>query len=105
RSAPPRSDAANPDASLTGLAKYRYVSRMFARIAPRYDLMNVLMSFGQDAMWRRYTVRQARARRGGLALDVATGTGRIAQELARRGARAVGIDFVPEMMLQGRRDG
>src|SRR5207253_1901955 len=56
-------------------------------------------------MWRRYSVRQARPRRGGLALDVATGTGRIAQELARRGARAVGIDFVPEMMLQGRRDG
>src|SRR5207253_5536798 len=56
-------------------------------------------------MWRRYSVRQARPRRGGLALDVATGTGRIAQELARRGSRAVGIDFVPEMMLRGCGDG
>lgn len=97
--------SANPDASLTGEAKARYVSGMFSRIARRYDLMNVIMSFGQDAMWRRYTVRQARARPGGIALDVATGTGRIAAELARVGARAVGIDFALGMMFQGRRDG
>src|SRR4051794_40056530 len=78
---------------------------MFSRIARRYDLMNVLMSFGQDAAWRRYTVRQARPPRGGLALDVATGTGRIAEEITRRGACAVGIDLTPGMMLQGRADG
>lgn len=97
--------SANPDANLTGDAKYRYVSGMFARVAARYDLMNLLMSFGQDAAWRRYTVRQARPKPGGLALDVATGTGRIAQELARRGTRAVGIDFSEAMMRQGRREG
>jgi demethylmenaquinone methyltransferase / 2-methoxy-6-polyprenyl-1,4-benzoquinol methylase len=97
--------AANPDAALVGDAKARYVNAMFGRIARRYDLMNRLMSFGQDGMWRRYTVRQARPRRGGLALDVATGTGRIAAELARVGARAVGIDFSLEMMQQGRVDG
>jgi demethylmenaquinone methyltransferase/2-methoxy-6-polyprenyl-1,4-benzoquinol methylase len=78
---------------------------MFARIARRYDLMNVIMSLGQDSMWRRYTVRKARPKAGGLALDVATGTGRIAQELARRGTRAVGIDFTVAMMQQGRSDG
>src|SRR2546422_9280349 len=83
---------ANPDATLTGDAKYRYVSGMFARIARRYDLMNALMSFGQDAAWRRYTVKQARPKPGDLALDIATGTGLIAQELAHYGARAVGID-------------
>lgn len=96
---------ANPNASLTGDAKYRYVSGMFSRIAARYDLMNVVMSFGQDAAWRRYTVKQARPKPGGLALDVATGTGRIAQELAHRGTRAVGIDFSEAMMRQGLKEG
>src|SRR5437764_10345163 len=79
----------NPGAVLTGRAKARYVSGMFGRIARRYDLMNTLMSFGQDARWRRYTAEQASPRPGGLALDVATGTGRIARELARKGARTL----------------
>lgn len=95
----------NPDASLQGEAKARYVNGMFARIARRYDLMNVIMSLGQDGAWRRYAVRKARPRIEGLALDVATGTGRIAQELARRGSRAVGVDFTVAMMEQGRSDG
>ncbi|MEA2574141.1 MAG: demethylmenaquinone methyltransferase / 2-methoxy-6-polyprenyl,4-benzoquinol methylase, partial [Chloroflexia bacterium] len=95
----------NPDASLSGVEKARYVKGMFGRIAWRYDLMNRIMSFGQDAMWRRYTVDQAQPTVGGLALDVATGTGRIAQELAGRGMRVVGIDLTVEMMLQGRKDG
>lgn len=96
---------ANPKATLQGQAKARYVRGMFGRIARRYDLMNMLMSFGQDGAWRRYTVRQAAPLQGALALDVATGTGRIAQELARRGASAVAVDFSLPMMLQGRFDG
>jgi demethylmenaquinone methyltransferase/2-methoxy-6-polyprenyl-1,4-benzoquinol methylase len=95
----------NPDASLVGEAKARYVAGMFSRIARRYDLMNAIMSLGQDARWRAFTVRQARPRPGGMALDVACGTGRIAQLLARRGAKAVGIDFTLAMMVQGRVDG
>jgi demethylmenaquinone methyltransferase / 2-methoxy-6-polyprenyl-1,4-benzoquinol methylase len=95
----------NPDATLQGEQKARYVSGMFGRIARRYDLMNALMSFGRDRAWRRFTVNKARTRQGGLALDVATGTGRIAQELARRGTRAVGIDFSAPMMVQGRSEG
>lgn len=96
---------ANPDASLTGEQKRRYVSGMFSRISRRYDLMNAIMSLGQDAAWRRFVVQAARPPVGGLALDVATGTGRIAQGLARAGASAVGIDLTPAMMVQGRRDG
>src|SRR4051794_25544604 len=96
---------ANPYAILIGDAKYRYVSGMFSRIAHRYDLMNVLMSFGQDGMWRRYTVKQARPQPGGLALDVATGTGRIARELAREGSRVLALDFSVEMMQKGKHDG
>lgn len=100
-----RTPTRNPNATLSGADKVRYVKGMFGRIAWRYDLMNRVMSFGQDGMWRRYTVDRARPKAGGLALDVATGTGRIAQELAYRGTRAVGVDLTPEMMLQGKRAG
>jgi demethylmenaquinone methyltransferase/2-methoxy-6-polyprenyl-1,4-benzoquinol methylase len=95
----------NSGATLTGEEKYRYINGMFSRIAARYDLLNVLMSFGQDARWRRYVVRAARPSPGSLALDVATGTGLIAQQLARAGAKVVGIDFTLAMMLQGRHEG
>lgn len=97
--------ATNPEATLQGEQKARYVSGMFARIAKRYDLMNVLMSFGRDGAWRTFTVKKARIKQGGLALDVATGTGRIAQEMAQKGTRSVGIDFCAPMMVQGRSEG
>lgn len=101
----PPSPQTNPDASLRGEEKVRYVRGMFSRIARRYDLMNVLMSFGQDALWRRHVVRVARPQPGELTLDVGTGTGRIAQALARAGAVAIAIDLTPGMMLQGRSEG
>ncbi len=105
RISPSTQPTANPNASLQGEQKARYVSGMFARIAKRYDFMNALMSFGRDGAWRRFTVNKARPGPGDLALDVATGTGLIAQEMAHRGARAVGIDFCAPMMIQGRSEG
>src|SRR5690606_17270637 len=81
---------------------------MFGRIAHRYDLMNRLMTFGQDLRWRRYVVRQAALPPGGRLLDVATGTGDIALEALSHqpGIEAAGLDFSPEMMVVGRtRDG
>ncbi len=79
-------------------AKAAYVRSMFARIVPRYDLINRLMTMGLDRRWRRITAELA-ASRGALALDLATGTGDLALELARRGCRfVVGADFCPEML-------
>jgi demethylmenaquinone methyltransferase/2-methoxy-6-polyprenyl-1,4-benzoquinol methylase len=99
----------NPDATLTGVTKRRYVRGMFARISARYDLMNFIMSFGQDGRWRRETVRLALAGRstigGALALDVGAGTGLIAQEIARRGVPSVAVDLTPDMMAAGRARG
>ncbi|HUS13941.1 MAG TPA: ubiquinone/menaquinone biosynthesis methyltransferase [Chloroflexia bacterium] len=92
----------NPAASLVGETKRRYVTGMFARIAGRYDLMNTLMTFGRDEGWRQLTVRAARPRAGGRALDMGTGTGRIAQTLAQRGASVWALDLTAEMMLRGR---
>jgi demethylmenaquinone methyltransferase/2-methoxy-6-polyprenyl-1,4-benzoquinol methylase len=77
---------------------------MFARIAPRYDLMNRLMTGGRDQAWRRKAARLAAPPPGTLALDLATGTADLALALlceeAVRGV--VGLDFVEDMVRLGR---
>lgn len=83
--------------------KATYVNTMFDAIAPRYDLMNRLMTFGLDRGWRRYVVAQAAPPAGGIALDVATGTGDIAIAIAEKMGRGtvVASDFAREMMRPG----
>ncbi len=80
------------------VGKAAFVRAMFARIVPRYDLVNRLMTMGLDRRWRRETAAIARPS-GAFALDIATGTGDLALELARQGARrVVGADFCPDML-------
>jgi demethylmenaquinone methyltransferase/2-methoxy-6-polyprenyl-1,4-benzoquinol methylase len=78
---------------------------MFQQIAPRYDLMNRLMTAGQDRAWRRFVVQQAAIPAGGATLDLATGTGDIAFEFLSQGtaSRVWGADFAPAMMLSGQK--
>jgi demethylmenaquinone methyltransferase/2-methoxy-6-polyprenyl-1,4-benzoquinol methylase len=80
--------------------KAAYVRGMFGRIARRYDLMNRLMTLGQDRTWRRDAVAGAAVPPTRRVLDVATGTGDLALEVLRQrpGAQVVGIDFTPEML-------
>ena len=88
---------------LTGEARARYVGTMFARIVQSYDLMNTLMTFGLDRSWRDAAADATLLRPGGLALDVACGTGELAFALVRAGARlAIGLDFTPEMLEAAR---
>jgi len=79
---------------------------MFAGIAPRYDLLNHLLSANRDRGWRRATVEAGGAGPGDAVLDVCTGTGDLAFEFARalggRG-RVVGTDFCEPMVRLGRR--
>jgi demethylmenaquinone methyltransferase/2-methoxy-6-polyprenyl-1,4-benzoquinol methylase len=84
--------------------KRAYVQRMFTAIAPRYDLMNRLMTLGRDQAWRRRVVRLCALPPGGRLLDVATGTGDIAYEALRMdpAVHVVGLDLAREMMLYGR---
>lgn len=71
---------------------------MFGRIVPRYDLMNSLMTGGMDRRWRRVAVKMCEPR-GTVALDIATGTGELALEMVRQGARrVVGLDFCGPML-------
>lgn len=77
---------------------------MFTAIAPRYDLMNRLMTLGRDQVWRRAVAQLCALPRGGRLLDVATGTGDIAYEVLRLDptARPVGLDLTREMMRYGK---
>lgn len=76
---------------------------MFDRIARVYDRMNRVMTAGMDERWRRRAADLAGVRAGTRALDVATGTGDLAIELAGRGADVVGVDFSGGMLEIARR--
>jgi demethylmenaquinone methyltransferase/2-methoxy-6-polyprenyl-1,4-benzoquinol methylase len=78
--------------------KRRYVRQLFSTIADRYDLITALLSYGQDARWKRRLVAMASVRAGERALDLACGTGDIAFAVAARGARTIGLDITLRML-------
>lgn len=94
-----------PAESLTGDARAQAVNDIFARIAGRYDLMNRIMTGGFDKGWRRFVIAKANIPVGGKMLDIATGTGDLAFEALEQvpSATAIGADFVPQMMIVGRK--
>lgn len=73
---------------------------MFDRIAPRYDLVNSLLSLGQHRRWKARAARLCQVPPGGRALDVCAGTGDIALALSRLGAEVVALDFAPHMLAR-----
>jgi demethylmenaquinone methyltransferase/2-methoxy-6-polyprenyl-1,4-benzoquinol methylase len=79
------------------------VHELFSRIAPRYDLINDLQSFGLHRYWKRRVVRWARPQPGQRALDLCCGTGDLARALARRGAQVAGLDFSEQMLAAAQR--
>ena len=85
--------------------KSKRVAGVFDSVAPRYDLMNDLMSVGLHRLWKRFTVEASGVRPGERVLDVAGGTGDLARLFSRRvGARGevVLTDVNPGMLRQGR---
>lgn len=84
-----------------------YVRDLFSRIAHRYDLMNRLMTGGQDIRWRRDVIRRAGLRAGASMLDIGTGTGDLAREAKKQfpGARVFPADFTLKMMQVGQAHG
>jgi demethylmenaquinone methyltransferase / 2-methoxy-6-polyprenyl-1,4-benzoquinol methylase len=91
-----------PAAQAAGTLPEGQVRSMFDRISGVYDLMNQVMTAGLHHQWRRRAADLAEAGAGASVLDVATGTGDLAIELARRGAEVVGSDFSEEMLVRAR---
>ncbi|MEE8361909.1 MAG: class I SAM-dependent methyltransferase, partial [Gemmatimonadales bacterium] len=90
-----------------GAEKRAYVRAMFSAIAPRYDLLNHVISFNLDRLWRRRTVRLLGWERapGGIFLDQCAGTLDLAVALARQDrftGSVIGADFVMPMLRLGR---
>ena len=82
--------------------KRRYVRRLFATIAGRYDLITRVLSFGLDQRWKKRLVDSISVPAGTRALDLACGTGDLAVLLARQGAVVTGLDITPAMLTLAR---
>ncbi|MFM8322402.1 MAG: class I SAM-dependent methyltransferase [Chloroflexota bacterium] len=91
-------------ANLTGSERARYVQGMFTQIAGRYDLMNRIMTGGQDVAWRREAIHRCALQPGQRLLDLGAGTGDLAREALRQspGVQVTAADFTLEMMRIGR---
>jgi demethylmenaquinone methyltransferase/2-methoxy-6-polyprenyl-1,4-benzoquinol methylase len=94
-------------AQLTGKERATYVQTMFTRIAKRYDLMNRLITGGQDIHWRRQVIQLARLPHNARLLDVGAGTGDLARAALAQFPRAkiIAADFTLEMMRAGQKNG
>ncbi len=91
--------AVTPDGALD---KHAAVRAMFGRIAGRYDVMNTVMTAGLDRVWRRWTAEAAAVPPQGWVLDVGTGTGDLALDVARSAptAHVVGLDYTGPMLAR-----
>ena len=78
--------------------KRRYVRRLFATIAHRYDFITGALSYGQDRRWKRLLIRLAGVAPGDQVLDLACGTGDLAFAASAAAGRAVGLDVTLEML-------
>ena len=80
----------------------RFAKALFSGLPGRYDRLAELLSFGQNARWRKEMVAHVVAASPGIVLDVASGTAGVALQTARRcGARVVGLDLTRAMLWQG----
>lgn len=87
-----------------GDEKRAAVRSMFDTIAPRYDLVNRLMTFRLDVRWRRQARRSLALAPGSVVLDLACGTGDFSVDLAKDGHRPIGIDLSFGMLASARTD-
>lgn len=91
----------------TGKERAERVQKMFTKIANRYDLMNRLMTAGQDIRWRKEVIAHAKLDAGDTLLDLGAGTGDLAREALRQqpASSALAADFTLEMMRAGKKHG
>ncbi|MBV9877044.1 MAG: ubiquinone/menaquinone biosynthesis methyltransferase [Verrucomicrobia bacterium] len=88
-------------------ANSKSIREMFAGVAPRYDLTNQVLSLGLDRSWRKFVCQRVAAWKPSRILDLATGSGVLAEELARTNTASfvVGADFcIPMLKVAGKRN-
>lgn len=81
--------------------RHTHARTLFAPLGPNYDRVGATLSFGQDPRWRHAMVSRVPSD-GGTVLDVATGTGLVAEQLLARGHRVTGLDQSPDMLAVAR---
>ncbi len=86
-------------ASADAHARQSFVTRLFDDLAPHYDRFNRWVSFHRDEAWRRNTIAQLGPRAGGIVLDLAAGTGALAQNALQHGAASVHVFDISLPML------
>lgn len=87
-----------------GYSKKRFIQAMFSAVAPRYDFLNHLLSFGADIYWRRQAIRLINFDLNRKVLDLASGTGDMALLAVKRGAqKIIAADISPAMLERARR--
>ena len=79
------------------------VSTMFDEVSPRYDLINDVLTLGNDRLWRIATTKAIAPRKGMRVLDLAAGTGTSSAAIAKHGAQVVAADFSEGMLAEGRK--
>jgi demethylmenaquinone methyltransferase/2-methoxy-6-polyprenyl-1,4-benzoquinol methylase len=92
----------DPEDLPSGEAKRRAVRSMFDSIAPRYDLVNRVMTFRLDVRWRRKAIESLDLPPGSMIADLAAGTGDLCRELNRQGHAAIGFDLSMGMLRAAR---
>ena len=85
-----------------GDAKVKAVQQMFDAIAPRYDLVNRIMTFRLDVRWRRKSIKTLGLAKNSLVLDLAAGTGDMCRDLARLGLHPISVDLSFGMLVADR---
>ena len=94
----------DPDHLPEGDEKREAVRSLFDSIAPRYDLVNRVMTFGLDVRWRRKAITALDLPGGSTVLDLACGTGDFCRETARAGMMPIGVDLSMGMLAAARTD-
>ncbi|HEX5945518.1 MAG TPA: ubiquinone/menaquinone biosynthesis methyltransferase [Acidimicrobiales bacterium] len=93
-----------PESLPQGDEKVTAVRGMFDAIAPRYDVVNRIMTFRLDVRWRKLAVRSLALRRGSVVLDLACGTGDLCREVDAAGLSPIGVDLSYGMLANARTD-
>ncbi len=89
--------------NLASSSSKQHIRKMFGKIAPRYDLLNTIMTLVQDIQWRKILIKNVDLPKNPVVLDIGCGTGDLSREVVKQnpGSFVIAADFTPEMVFLG----